>query len=220
MLLYLTKYTRPDICNAVRELTKCMQRANRAAYKEMLRLVNFVLNTKDLGLRLEPTVGKSSDEWDLLIYTDSDWAGDKETRRSITGFIIFLMGCAILWRSKQQKSVSLSSAEAEYYALSEAAKEIKFVAQLLMSMGMRVKIPIIVRVDNVGAIFMSENLSTNSKSKHIDIRARFVAEMIEDGFIKVVFVKSNDNLADGFTKNVSGDTFKKHQTSIVSRKPD
>ena len=72
-------------------------------------------------------IQQGKDEQDLLVYTDLDWAGNRDSRKSFTGFILFLMGFPVLWRSKQQSSVSLSSAEAEYYALSEAAKEIKFV---------------------------------------------------------------------------------------------
>ena len=83
------------------------------------------------------------------------------------------MGVEINWRSKQQKSVSLSSAEAEYYALSETAKEIRFIAQLLKTMGIKVTRPIICLYGNIGTIFMSENITTSSRTKHIDIRAQF-----------------------------------------------
>ena len=155
----------------------------------------------------------------MVVFTDSDWAGDKESRRSITGFIVFLMGCPVLWRSRQQKSVSLSSAEAEYYALSEAASEIKFLVQLLMTMGIQVKLPVVVRVDNVEAIFMSENINTASKSKHIDLRAKFVREMVNDGFLKVVFVKSAENLADPFTKNLSGDVYEGQTPEYMVDRP-
>ena len=75
-----------------------------------------------------------------------------------------------MWRSKAQRSVTLSSTEAEYVALSEAAKEIKFVVQLIQTMGIEVKQPVIVRVDNVGAIFMTENASTNARTRHVDTR--------------------------------------------------
>ena len=80
--------------------------------------------------------------------------------------------------------------------------------QLLLSIGIQVKLPIIVRVDNVGAIFMSENTSTSGRTKHIDIRYRYVNEMILDGFLKVVFVKTSENIADVFTKNVRSETYR------------
>jgi hypothetical protein len=147
MLLYLVKHSRPDISNAVWELSKNVRGATEAAFKELKRVIKFVLDTKTYGLKLEQKMDKKDANWTMTVFTDSDWAGDKEGRGSITGYIVFLIGAPILWKSKPQKSVSLSSSEAEYYALSEAAKEIKFVVQILLSKGIPVKIPVIVRVD-------------------------------------------------------------------------
>ena len=118
------------------------------------------------------------------------------------------------------KSVTLSSSEAEYIALSEAAKEIKFVYQLLKSLGMEVKLPIIVRVDNIGAIFMSENIAVSQRTKHVDVRYRFVQQFVFDGFIKVIFVKTADNDADIFTKNLSSELYKQHADKLVTNKFD
>ena len=216
MLLYLVKYSRPDIANAVRELSKGMKEATPDAMKELKRVIKFVLNTKDFGLKLEPKlVNNRGDKWSIVVYSDSDWAGDPDTRISVTGFIIYVMGCAVAWKSKAQKSVSLSSSEAEWYALSEAAKEVKFIAQTLMTMEVPVELPIIVRVDNVGAIFMSDNQTATGRSKHIDIRTNFVREFVEDEFIKIVFVKSEDNNSDGFTKNTNIETYNRHHGNYV-----
>ena len=144
MLLYLVKHSRPDISNAVRELSKSMDGANLAAFKELKRVIKFVLDTKTMGVKMNPKINTDISEWDIVVYTDSDWAGDKETRISVTGFIVFLLAVPILWKSKAQRSVSLSSSEAEYFALSEAAKEIKFVAHILITMGIPVRLPIVV----------------------------------------------------------------------------
>ena len=95
---------------------------------------------------------------------------------------------------QRSKSVTLSSTEAEYVALSEVAREVKFVYQLLDGMGMKVKLPIVIRVDNLGAVFMSENVSVSQRTKHVDVRYRFVQEFVFDGFIKVIFVKPQQNL--------------------------
>jgi len=187
-LLQFIKYSRPDIANAVRELSKCMDAATPAAYKEMRRVIKFLLDTKEQGLKIFPR-SPHIHQWRMAMYSDSDWAGDKNTCRSVTGYILFLVGVPILWKSKLQASVSLSSSEAEYYALSEAAKEIKFVAQLLRTIGVEPELPITVHVDNVGAIFMSENVSATSRTRHVDARYHFVREFIEEGQIKIVFVK-------------------------------
>ena len=157
-LLQFVKHSRPDISNSVRELSKCMDYATVAAFEEMKRVLNFVIQTKSFGLKLKPSLLPSNNEWSMTVYTDSDWAGDKTSRRSISGYVIFLMDCPIIWKSKQQVSVTLSSTEAEYVALSEAAKEIKFLYQVLQTLGITVTLPIIVKVDNIGAIFMAENI--------------------------------------------------------------
>ena len=116
------------------------------------------------------------------------------------------------------KTVALSSSEAEYVALSEAAKEIKFVYQVLFSMDFKVKLPIIVHVDNLGTIFMSENVSVSHRTKHVDIRYRFVQEFVLDGFIKIIFVRTSNNDADIFTKNLGRDLYDCHSKKMVIEK--
>jgi hypothetical protein len=216
-LLYLVKYSRPDISNAVRELAKGMSAATPAAFKELQRVLKFVLQTKNYGLYIEPN-GDSMQRWELVVYTDSDWAGDKDNRHSVTGYIMYLMNVPILWKSRLQKTVALSSTEAEYYALSEAAKEIKFLLQVMESIGIEVQLPVLVHVNNVGAIFMAENASATSRTCHVDARYHFVREYVEDGIIKIIFVRSGLNRADGFTKNTSGEVYEKHKETYIAQK--
>jgi hypothetical protein len=218
MLLYLVKHSRPDIANVTRELSKVMDGATPAALKELKRVIKFVLDTRTFGLKIEPKLGEDKNKWTMTVFTDSEYSGDKETRLSVGGFIIFLLGVPILWKSKAQKSVTLSSAESEFVALSEAAKEIKFVVMILESMGIIVELPIIVRVDNVGAIFMSENASTSSRTRHVDIRYHFVREFVEEGFIRIVFVRSEANISDEFTKNVSGAIYDAHVSEYMAER--
>jgi hypothetical protein len=100
------------------------------------------------------------------------------------------MNVPIFWKSKAKKAFALSSSKAEYYAMAEAAKEIRFIVQVLESLGIMIKKPIIVYVDNIGAIFMSENASSTSRTRHVDARYHFVRAFVEEGFLKIVFVKS------------------------------
>jgi hypothetical protein len=131
--------------------------------------------------------------------------------------VIYLLGAPICWKSKQQKGVTLSSSEAEYVAMSEAVKEIRFIYYLLSGMGVEVKLPIFVRSDNVGAIFMAEISSSGVRTRHIDKRYRFVREHVEDDFIKIVFVKSEGNNADIFTKNVGKEADEKHVSKFLGK---
>ncbi len=112
--------------------------------------------------------------------------------------------------SKSKKSVTLLSSEAEHVALSETAKEIKFAHQVLTAMGISVKTPIVVRVDNVGAIFMSESIGVPQNSNHVDTRYRFVNDFVEDEFLQIIFVKTVDKDADIFTKNLNGELHLRH----------
>ena len=123
--------------------------------KEMYKLIRFVLSTKDFGLKFK--LMKSMKKWALKALIDSDFASDKETRISIYGYIIYFCGIPIDWRSKGVKSVVLSTTEAEYMALSEVVKELKFIVKLLQTMNIEVESPITVYVDNVGAIWLSNN---------------------------------------------------------------
>ena len=151
-LLYLTKPSRPDISNPVRELSKTMDAPAPVHLKEMYKLIRFVLSTKDYGLKFK--LIKSIRKWVLKALTDSDFASDKETRISVYGCIFYFCGIPIAWRSKGMKSVVLSTTEAEYMALSEVVKELVFIVQLLQTMNITVELPITVHVDNVGAIWL------------------------------------------------------------------
>jgi hypothetical protein len=129
---------------------------------------------------------------------------------SVTGFIIYLLNVPICWRSKSQKEVTLSSTEAEYVAISEAVKELKFIYYLLCDLHIKVNLPILVKTDNIAAIFMSENASTGFCTRHVDTRYHFVREFIEDGYTKSEFVRSAKNDSDSFTKNVNQELYVKH----------
>ena len=113
------------------------------------------------------------------------------------------------------KSVVLSTSEAEYMALSEVVKELKFIVQLLQTMNIEVELPITVHVDNVGAIWLFNNCRTSYRTKHIDIRTSFVKEYQEDGKIIIKFVKSEENEADISTKNTTNVIFSNHQKKLV-----
>lgn len=213
MLLYLVKHSRPDIANSVRELSKVLDGASEGDYKEMKRVIKYVLDSATYGLRIEPRL--KEDAWTLTVYSDSDFAGDKEQRISVSGYILYLCGVPISWKSKGQKSVALSSTEAEYVAMSEAVKEIRFVAQLMEALGTKIQYPMIVRVDNVGAIYIAENQGMSNRTRHVDIRAHYVKEFIEDGVVKIKFVRSGDNTSDMMTKNLNSELHGKHSSNVM-----
>jgi hypothetical protein len=132
----------------------------------------------------------------------------------VTGYAIYLLGCMVAWKSKSHRSVAQSSSEAEYISILEITKDILFVNQVLEFLGQR--IPINIMVDNIGAIYMAENNMSNNQTKHINTRYCFVRELIEDGIVKVEFVRSENNNSDIFTKKLGGELFKKHNNKFMS----
>jgi hypothetical protein len=129
---------------------------------------------------------------------------------SVAGFIIYLLNVPICWRSESQKGVTLSSTEVKYVAISKAVKELKFIYYLLSDLHIKVNLSNVVKTDDIGAIFMSENASTGFRTRHVDTRYHFVREFIEDGFTEIEFVRSVENDSDLFTKNVNQELYAKH----------
>ena len=167
MLLSLVKHSCPNLADMTRELSKANDFANPAAYKKLLHVIKYLIKTKNIGLKIKCT-RDSSEPWKIICYSDSDYAGDLVSRQSISGFILYVLSVPVSWQSKSQKSVSLSSSEAEYIALSEAVKEVMFMVQLSGSMKIATY-RVIVRVDNIGAIFMASSITTTCNTRHVDM---------------------------------------------------
>ena len=197
------------LANITRELLKANNGANPATYKELLCVIKYVLDTKNLGFKIESTEN-SNEPREIICFSDSDYAGEWVSRKSISGFILYVLGVPVSWQSKSQKSMSLSSTEVEYIALSKAVKEVMLVIQFMGSMKILVKYPVTVRVDNIGAIFMASNIMTESCTKHMDLRYKYVNEYVDNGILKIVFVKSADNDSNILIKNLTTVLHEKH----------
>ncbi len=218
-LLYLLKYLHPCLANPLHE-SKALDGVSQGTFNKLKRVIKFVLDTADYGLKIQPEPEQEGKPWHLTIFSDSDYTGDAEMRISVTRFCVFLMGIPISWKSRAQRSVMLLSSEAKFVALLEAAKEIKFIVQVMLLIGIKVEMPIVVHVDNMGAIFMAENVSTSGRTKHVNIHYHYVRELIEDGFIHIVFVCTKLNKADMFTKNVVGEIHDTHSKSFIWKPSD
>ena len=192
MLLYLVKHLCPNHANVTRELSKANNGANPAAYKKLLCVIKYVLDMKNLGLKIEPK-GNSNKPWEIICFSNSKYTGEPGSRWCISRFILYIFNLPVSWQSKSQKIVSLSSSEVDYIALSEAVKEVMYMIQLLGSMTILLKYPVTIRVDNVGAIFMA--------SKHNNIRYKYVNDYVKDGVVEINFVKSDNNQSNILTKN-------------------
>ena len=150
-----------------------------------------------------------AENWKLEAYCDSDWENDKDSRKSVTGFVIFVNGKPLCWVSRAQKTVSLASAHAEYSAVTEVCKEVLYIKHIMEFLEMKPTLPIIIYCDNVGAIFLRNN-HESKLSKHLDIKVHFVREYVEQGIVKIIFIRTDGNLADSFTKSGGEESYKRN----------
>jgi hypothetical protein len=178
-------------------------------------VVQYCIGSSDVSLVLHSW---ADDVLSLYGYSDSDYSGDEDTRRSRTGFAWYLNRSLISWVSKLQLSVSLSTAEAEYQALSAAAKEMVFIRTLLSEFGINFLKPIPLFSDNKACIAIAHNPVSHMYTKHIDIRMHFVSELITRGVLQVLYVETNSNVTDIFTKPLSKQNFRMHRDYLFSTK--
>jgi hypothetical protein len=151
----------------------------------------------------------------VVTFVDSDYASDRGDRKSISGYLVTIGGCLVSWQSKKQTGVTLSSTESEFVAMSMAATEIKFVVSLLAEIfKCPPTLPSILKEDNTGAIFMAKNTAIGQRTKHVDIRYRFVNDMILSKELSVEHIRSGDNPSDTMTKNLPLALFAKHAAVI------
>nr|CAN83877.1 hypothetical protein VITISV_014760 [Vitis vinifera] len=200
-LQYLT-ITRPDLSFSVNSICQFIHAPTEDHFHALKRILRYVKGTAHHGLQLH----KQSTR-DLLGYSDSDWAGCPDTRRSTTGYAIFFGANLISWSSKKQSIVSRSSAEAEYRSLAIATADIAWIIQLLRDLHVTLSVPPKILCDNQSTIFMAVNPITRPRSKHIAIDYHFVRELVDKGTLKIDFVPSHLQLADSLTKGVTKPQF-------------
>ena len=199
-LLYLMLGTRPDIAFAVTKLSQFAANPTEDHLNKAMYICRYLVGTQDYHL----VYGQRSEGF--MAYADADWGSDPNTRRSISGHLVYLGGAAISWLSRAQKTVALSSTEAEFMSLSDASRQLVWINSLMSELNMPVKaIPLY--GDNQGAIFIASNAVTEKRTKHMDIRYHYIREVIEQGKVSLYFVKTDENPADMLTKNLARDKF-------------
>jgi len=208
-LLYLAICTRPDILFAVSKAARKSSEPNHEDWESIIKIFIYLKNTIDYGILY-------TKHTNIDIYTDADYAGDKETRRSTSGFLFYIGGALTRWMSKLQHYVATSTAESEYYSLSECAKHCVWYINFLNELNF--KIPCLtINVDNKAAIYNSKNQSINPKNKHIDVKYHYIRELISNKKIKLDYIKSNENLADGLTKYLNGPALNNFRNSLLTK---
>ena len=139
---------------------------------------------------------------------DSDWVGSLDDRKSTSGYIFCLGSNVIAWNSKKQKTVALSSAEAEYIAATDAACEAIWLRRLLSDLQQKIEEPIVICYDNMSTIAMTKNPVFHARTKHIELRHHFIRDLVSEGEIQLEFISTNDQPADVLTKAATVDKIK------------
>jgi hypothetical protein len=154
-------------------------------------------------------------ELQVVAYADANYATNTDDRQSISGNVVTIGGTITHWTSKTQTTVSQSSCEAEYRSAAMCASEMVFTQNLIEEIEMN-RYPAILNIDNTAAIFLINNQHVGVRTKHIDVKYHFIRELTEAGRIMIHYIRSENNVADGNTKNISEVLFKKHRDKLRS----
>ncbi|XP_057537921.1 secreted RxLR effector protein 161-like [Amaranthus tricolor] len=200
-LIYLT-HTRPDIVNAVSIVSRFMSEPSKDHLTAAKRILRYIKGTKSYGIMYE-----TEKFFKLTGYTDSDWAGSVDDRKSTSGYVFQLGNKVVSWSSKKQATVALSSAEAEYIAATSAAREAVWLRRVLIDLQHKQETPTTMFCDNMSTIAMTKNPVFHIRSKHIEIRHHYIRELVDKKEIELQFCKMGEQLADIFTKPISTDRF-------------
>jgi hypothetical protein len=175
----------------------------------MKRTLRYLRGTPDYRLLL-----RCSRSTDLAVYTDADWAGCPDTRRSITGYAVFLGDNLVSWSTKRQTVVSRSSAEAEYHAVANGVAEATWLRQLLLELQAPPSRCTLVYCDNISAVYLSNNPVQHQRTKHVEIDLHFIREKVATGQVRVLHVPMTSQFADVFTKGLLSSVFEEFRSSL------
>ena len=203
-IMFAMLCTRPDIAFAVATLSKFAQNPSPAHMAGVRRVLRYLRATDKLGIRYAST-DPPTQQPQLIGYTDSDWAADRDDRKSISGYAFLLCGGAISWQAKKQQTAALSTVEAEYLAAAAAAKEALWWRNQLAGLGHDMSQPTTLLCDNLGTIALTKNPVHHASTKHIDLRYHFIRDHVEKRVLRLQHIRTTDMAADILTKPLSGE---------------
>ena len=209
--MYAQVCTRPDIAFIVGMLGRYMSNPGVDHWKAAKRVMQYLKRTKDFMLTY-----RRSDSLEIFGYSDSDFAGCQDSKRSTSGYVFMLVGGAISWRSSKQTLISSSTMATEFIACYEASNHGIWLRNFVI--GLRVvkgiERPLKLYCDNNSAVLYSNNNRSSSKSKHIDIKFLVVKERVQNGQLSIEHIGTNSMIADSLTKGLPTKVFHQHTASM------
>ncbi|GMI66347.1 hypothetical protein HRI_000304000 [Hibiscus trionum] len=202
-LMYLTA-TRPDIMHAVSLISRFMECPKEMHLLAAKRILRYLKGTASYGLFY-----KRGEKTNLFDFTDSDYAGDLDDRKSTSGYAFMLGTGVVSWSSKKQPIVTLSTTEAEFVAATAYASQAIWLRNVLEELHFLQQRATTIFCDNNSAIKLSKNPVLHRRSKHIDVKFHYLRDLTNNGVIDLVFCRSEDQVADIFTKSLKRATFHK-----------
>eukprot|EP00253_Pinus_taeda_P033721 PITA_33721 len=200
-LLYITG-TRPDIMHAVGIVGRFQANPKETHLQAVKRIFKYLQGTQNYGLWYPRYTDIT-----LHAYTDADWAGSVDDRKSTSGGAFFMGSILVSWFSKKQSSIALSTTEAEYLAVASCCTQLLWMMQTLQDFQITLTTPISILCDNTSAISISKNPVMHSKTKHIPIKYHFLREQVIEQKVKLEYVPSKEQVADILTKPLPRETF-------------
>ena len=207
-LLFLATRTRPDLMAAVSMLAKFQADPGIKHWKSLKSVIRYLKATSPYGILL-PSGGAGVQ---LTAYSDADWARDQERRRSRTGYLLTVNGGPVVWCSKLQPATTMSTTEAEFYALSTCIRDVVWVRALLADLQSRQQSETVIYQDNLGTIRWTDDVQGLRKVKHIGIRYNYVRDAVDGHHIALEYVPTDKNRADSLTKILLAASFEMHRT--------
>uniref|UniRef100_A0A2N9FA36 CCHC-type domain-containing protein n=1 Tax=Fagus sylvatica TaxID=28930 RepID=A0A2N9FA36_FAGSY len=209
-LMYAMVCTRPDLAHAVSTVSRYMANPGREHWNAVKWIFRYLKGTAEHGILFSRQPGTNS----VVGYVDADYAGEVDDRRSTTGFVFTLSGGPICWKSTLQSIVAMSTTEAEYMAVAEAAKEALWLKGLVKELGLN-QGGVQMHCDSQSAIYLAKNQVYHARTKHIDVRFHKIRELIVTGDIVLEKVHTSENAADMLTKPITTAKFK-HCLDLVN----
>ena len=212
-LIFVMVCTRPDISFAVNCLTQYFSSPKALHWETAIRCLSYLLSTSTLGI-----VFGLNHEPSLTAFSDSDWAGNPITRRSVGGHCIYFGKSLIMWSSKTQRGLlALSTTESEYIEMALTIRQLLYIQPTITEVGFpAITSSTILWGDNQPAISSVGNKSSKSRTKHIDVRLKFCGEVVKKGILQIKYISSSENIADIFTKPLPTARFRELRTQLVS----